>query len=136
MRSGQGYTQSKLWGANCQFSRYFTDRGFEWDDFKSAPETEIILHYLERNAKKLEESSRLLDRDEFDIVKLILFTVSYYKTVQREHGYSDISEGFVWQVHAVIEAFLERELKYKLPAAFDDEENEIFMGYLSKLLCV
>lgn len=122
---GQGYARSKLWGANREFSSYFKDRGFDWDDFESAPETETILYYIERKAKEIEESGEPLDRDERNIVRLVLYIVSYCKTAQREQDYLDISEGFVRQAHSIIDEFLKSELGYKLPGAYDDEESEI-----------
>lgn len=131
-QSGQGYVRSKLWGANRQFAGYFWDRGFSWDDFESAPETETILYYLEGNARRIQDNSEQIDKDELDIIKLILYIVSYCKTVQWEQNYVGISEAFVWQAHAAIEAYLER-LGYKLPNAYDGEENEMLMESLSMM---
>ncbi|MBI1878760.1 MAG: hypothetical protein HYR94_11150 [Chloroflexi bacterium] len=122
--SGQNYVRGKLSHANRYFSRYFKDRGFAWDDIEFDLEIETILYYMERNVKEIEENNKLLDWNETNIVRLILYILSYCKAVQRKEEYIGIPEGFVRQSHAVIEGFLENELGYKLPDAFDDEENE------------
>lgn len=124
-KDGQNYVRGNLCYASRRFSVYFENRGFEWDNIESYLEIETILYYLERNVKKIEKNNELLDWDETNIVRLILYIVSYYKTVQREKEYIGISEGFVRQSHAVIEGFLKNELGFRLPDAFDNDENEI-----------
>jgi hypothetical protein len=128
-KSGQNYDQSKLYVASRYFSRYFKDRGFEWDDVESDFETTTILDYLERNAKEIDKNNERLDWDEINIIRLILYVVSYCKNVQRVQEYIGISEGFVRQSHAVIEGFLKNELGYELPNAFDGGENENLHDY-------
>lgn len=124
-KDGQTYVRSKLYHANTYFSRYFKDRGFAWDDIEINLEIESILYYMESNVKEIEKNNKLLDSDETNIVRLILYILSYCKAVQRNEEYLAISEGFVRQSHSVIEGYLENVLGYKLPDAFDDDENEI-----------
>jgi hypothetical protein len=123
-KTGQNYVRSTLSYANRCFSRYFKDRGFAWDDIEFDFEIETILYCMGRSAKEIEQNNRLLDWDETNIVRLILYILGYCKAVQGKGRYITIPEGFVRQSHAVIEGFLENELGYKLPDAFDDDENE------------
>jgi len=84
-KGGQGYARRKLWGANREFSSYFRDRGFDWDDFESTPETETILYYIERKAKEIEESGEPLDRDERNIVRIILYLMCDFFRLIPDH---------------------------------------------------
>lgn len=130
-KSTEDYVRLKFSNAHDGFSTYFKDRGFAWDDIEFDLEIETILYYIERNAKKIEENNRLLDWDEVNAIKLILFILSYYKIVQKEGKYIPISEGFVRQSHVVIEGYLEKELGYKLPDAFNEREKEDILDLLT-----
>ncbi len=123
-KEGTHYTQSKLVIAAHLFNDYFKGKGLAWRDVERDFEIETILFYLENNVAELNSNDYLLlDRQEINIIKLILFIVTYCKTVRQRGKYIEISESFVRQSNSVVEDFLENTLGFRLPEAFNEDEN-------------
>jgi hypothetical protein len=115
-----GYTQHNVYFASERFAQYFQDRGFKWDVVPSHLDTEILLFYFKRNLDEINKNSKLLDKNEANIVRLALYILSYYKSAMKLGKYIDISEGFVRQSLSIIETFLADKLGFLLPDVLDE----------------